>query len=154
MSDYKNIKTLNNWCYHILPLVYDDSLSYYETLCKVTSAVNDLISNNDMIPQYVQDQITEQLENLDEGNFRNEIVDTVFKSIADNLQNAEYAESNIEKGDIFYLNDILYEAISDIETGVKFLPDTNIKEVKIIDYINNLDSRVSTNEDDIENNQK
>lgn len=31
------------WCYKILPLVYDDSLSYYELLCKVCAKLNEVI---------------------------------------------------------------------------------------------------------------
>lgn len=34
------------WCYKVLPLVYDDSLSYYEVLCKVTDYINKLIEEN------------------------------------------------------------------------------------------------------------
>lgn len=33
------------WCYKVLPLVYDDSLSYYEVLCKIVKYINDLIEN-------------------------------------------------------------------------------------------------------------
>lgn len=31
------------WCHKILPLVYDDSLSYYEYLCKLTAKLNEMI---------------------------------------------------------------------------------------------------------------
>ena len=31
------------WCHKVLPLVYDNSLSYYEVLCKVVDYVNNLI---------------------------------------------------------------------------------------------------------------
>ena len=34
------------WCMKVLPLVYDDSLSYYEVLCKVVKYINDLIEND------------------------------------------------------------------------------------------------------------
>lgn len=34
------------WCYKVLPLVYDDSLSYYEVLCKVVKYINDLIEQD------------------------------------------------------------------------------------------------------------
>lgn len=40
---------MNN-CYNmcnthkVLPLVYDDSLSYYEQLCKLTNTINDIIN--------------------------------------------------------------------------------------------------------------
>lgn len=31
------------WCHKIIPLVYDDSLSYYEVLCKLTGKINEVI---------------------------------------------------------------------------------------------------------------
>ena len=31
------------WCQKVLPLVYDESLSYYEVLCKVVAKLNELI---------------------------------------------------------------------------------------------------------------
>lgn len=34
------------WCYKVLPLVYDDSLSYYEVLCKVVDYINKLIEQD------------------------------------------------------------------------------------------------------------
>lgn len=32
-------------CQKILPLTYDDSLSYYENLCKLTSKMNEIIDD-------------------------------------------------------------------------------------------------------------
>lgn len=38
------------WCQQVLPLVYDDSLSYYEVLCKVVDYLNKMIAGqNDLI---------------------------------------------------------------------------------------------------------
>lgn len=34
------------WCQKVLPLVYDDSLSYYELLCKVVDYINKLIEQD------------------------------------------------------------------------------------------------------------
>lgn len=34
------------WCQKVLPLVYDDSLSYYEVLCKVVKYINELIDSD------------------------------------------------------------------------------------------------------------
>ena len=34
------------WCKKILPLVYDQSLSYYEVLCKVRDYINNLIQQD------------------------------------------------------------------------------------------------------------
>lgn len=34
------------WCQKVLPLVYDDSLSYYEVICKLMDSVNKVIESN------------------------------------------------------------------------------------------------------------
>ena len=34
------------WCYKVIPLVYDNSLSYYEVLCKVVKYINELIESD------------------------------------------------------------------------------------------------------------
>lgn len=33
----------NCYCQKVLPIVYDNSLSYYEVLCKLTGKINELI---------------------------------------------------------------------------------------------------------------
>lgn len=40
------LKHFKYWCYKVLPLVYDDSLSYYEVLCKCVDYINHLIDDN------------------------------------------------------------------------------------------------------------
>lgn len=40
------------WCYKVLPLVYDDSLSYYEVLCKIVDYINNMIEED---KSYVED---------------------------------------------------------------------------------------------------
>ena len=48
---YPNLETVNVsspfrfWCQKVLPLVYDDSLSYYELLCKVVDYLNNTIAD-------------------------------------------------------------------------------------------------------------
>lgn len=39
------IEKIKCWCNKILPLVYDDSLSYYEVLCKTTAKLNEVIDS-------------------------------------------------------------------------------------------------------------
>ena len=41
----QHLHTFRFWCQKVLPLVYDDSLGYYEVLCKVTDYINNLIAN-------------------------------------------------------------------------------------------------------------
>ena len=40
------LQTFRFWCQKVLPLVYDDSLSYYEVLCKVVDYINKLIETD------------------------------------------------------------------------------------------------------------
>ena len=42
-NEYKNLGAFRVWCQKVLPLVYDDSLSYYELLAKVVNILNDTI---------------------------------------------------------------------------------------------------------------
>lgn len=46
---FKSLQTFRIWCQKVLPLVYDDSLSYYEVLCKVVDYINNLIDNDKVI---------------------------------------------------------------------------------------------------------
>ena len=76
------------WCYKVLPLVYDDSLSYYELLCKVVSKLNELIekyaSFDDMVEE-IQTAIDALQKQIDE-------FDTTYieKLIKDKLANMVY----------------------------------------------------------------
>ena len=49
MTNFNSIKCFRFWCQKVLPLVYDDSLSYYEVLCKVVDYVNALIKTENEI---------------------------------------------------------------------------------------------------------
>lgn len=64
------------WCQKIQPLVYDDSLSYYEVLCKISYKLNEVIEqmNNltDAQKEFVE-KVTEIINNL--INDWNEMID-------------------------------------------------------------------------------
>lgn len=49
-------------CQKVLPLVYDESLSYYEVLCKVQQKLNELIKINNQIRDEVHKEYVEILE--------------------------------------------------------------------------------------------
>lgn len=49
--EYRNPHYFRFWCQKVLPLVYDDSLSYYELLCKVVKYLNDLIEDSDAVKE-------------------------------------------------------------------------------------------------------
>lgn len=55
------LKHFRFWCQSVLPLVYDDSLSYYEVLCKVVKYINDLITSD----KEIIDNLNELQKELD-----------------------------------------------------------------------------------------
>ena len=57
-----NIETLKFWCHKLLPLVYDDSLSYYEVLCKVSAKLNEVIGTTNEFGEHLNEQLLEMRE--------------------------------------------------------------------------------------------
>ena len=56
------------WCQKVLPLVYDDSLSYYEVLCKIVDYINNLIKNDKEFADEIdlfRDEISEMQKAID-----------------------------------------------------------------------------------------
>lgn len=61
IGNFTEVKPLCYWVQHILPLVYDDSLSYMELLARVTKRLNELIENNNKLPDYIMELIKEYI---------------------------------------------------------------------------------------------
>ncbi len=61
IGSFTEVKPMVYWVQHILPLVYDDSLSYMELLGKVTKSLNELVENNNLLPDYVMKLIKEYI---------------------------------------------------------------------------------------------
>ena len=57
MYDFTNVDPVKCCTWLVLPSVYDECLSYGEQLNKFCKALNDLIENNNNIPQYVAEMI-------------------------------------------------------------------------------------------------
>ena len=87
-SNFKPVAQMRYYCYNILPLVYDDSLSYLENLCKVTKKLNDIIENVNNIPQYIEKLIREYITT---GEF-----ETILKTLlGDFIVNVKYPPEGI-----------------------------------------------------------
>ena len=50
------------WCQKVLPLVYDESLSYYEVLCKVRDKLNELIKQDEVFDEALRQMEKELAE--------------------------------------------------------------------------------------------
>ena len=78
-------------CQKVLPLVYDESLSYYEVLCKVVTYINKLIDDG----KIVEDALVEIRHDLD-----------VIQDLIDNFD-TKVVERIIEESIISYKEKIL-----------------------------------------------
>lgn len=89
------------WCYKVLPLVYDDSLSYYEVLCKVVKYINDLIAQDKIIGDDItalqQDMRAVQtwIDNFDTSYAEKIIRETIGQMILVEISDAGYIVYNI-----------------------------------------------------------
>ena len=94
MKNYKGVEELRFYCQKVLPLVYDESLSYYELLNKVVAKLNILIQNNDKIPAYILELVRGYIDNKD--------IDAMIEgTIRDYLLNVKYPPNGLPqaKGD-------------------------------------------------------
>lgn len=91
------------WCQKVLPLVYDDSLSYYEVLCKVSSKLNEVINSQNGLVQNLPEAIKNVINDMiNSGELQNIIIDNLLKnsircydSVSDMLKDTNTAENNI-----------------------------------------------------------
>ena len=58
-KDFLNITPLRACFCKVIPLVYDDCLSYLEQLAKIVKKLNELIANNELLPDYIKELIKE-----------------------------------------------------------------------------------------------
>ena len=75
-----NMPYFRFWCYKVLPLVYDDSLSYYEILCKVVTYINKLIEQDKIFGDELSNLLKE-LEKVKEwiNNFDTSFLEELIK---------------------------------------------------------------------------
>ena len=92
-----NLRHFRFWCQKVLPLVYDNSLSYYEVLCKVVKYINDLIDSDkeivadiDVLKKEMDDVLEfmekyrEEAEKIIKEEIEKYIATMVFFGITDN----------------------------------------------------------------------
>ena len=94
MAQNTNIEKVKFWCFKVLPLVYDESLSYYEVLCKVVDKLNEVIEQYEQLPEYLEEiraaiaKIQEWIDNFDysfiEKWIAEHLAEMIFVEITDN----------------------------------------------------------------------
>lgn len=102
MSNY-DLKTFRMWCHKVLPLVYDDSLSYYEVLCKVVTYLNKVIEGTN--------GVIDDVEGL-----RNDL--TMVQNWINNFD-TKYAEKIIAQ----YIATMVFFGLTDSGYFVAYIPE-------------------------------
>ena len=103
-SNFIELPAFKFWCQKVLPLVYDDSLSYYELLCKVVDYINNLIND--------QKELSDELINLQRE----------VKKVQEWIDNFDtsYIEKIVER----YLATMIFVEISDAGYFIYYIPET------------------------------
>lgn len=139
MTDY-NIKPFRFWCQKVLPLVYDDSLSYMELLCKVVNYLNHVIEDVNGIPEYIQSLISE------------DVLEDIFSSLLDELRaqiapvnegTRTTASADREQGDLIWLNGKLAIITRDILAGTEYIEKTDTEGVTGNFIYTNIEKQIS-----------
>ena len=74
MSNFKPVTNFWFWCQKVLPLVYDDSISYYEVLCKMSEYLNQVIDNVNALPDIIDEAVKEYIESGEIQKVLNEML--------------------------------------------------------------------------------
>lgn len=123
MGNYRQLQPFRYWCQKVLPLVYDDSLSYYELLCKVVDYLNKTMEdvetlhddvtnlhtsyeelqsyvNNYFSTLDVQEEINNKLDNMVENGTLSSIISAYVKV------SPQYADNTSDMTDktVLYIN--------------------------------------------------
>lgn len=122
------------WCQKVLPAVYDDSLSYYELLCKVIDKLNEVIKQSNEQSEVIT-IIANELENLKslfeqfmESGFDDYYKDQIVKWLDAHM--TEILRTFVQNGVYFELTDDGYFAANIFESWAHVWFDT------IADYSN------------------
>ena len=132
----KHIKPLFGvWCQKILPLVYDESLSYYEVLCKIQQKLNEVIeSQNNLQDEFYQLKmwIDTQLEKYSKEQLQKWLDDGTLENMIMQLgQIVKYFDTTEEM-----LMDTKLQVGQCVETlGYSLINDGGYGKFKIVDTI-------------------
>ena len=142
-----NLKTFRFWCQKVLPLVYDNSLSYYELLCKVVNYLNHVIEDINEIPEYIDEKVKEA---FDDEHIK-ELISEVFRTLEDAIsadnegENTNFSKDYPILGTLLWHDNKLYKTIRTIDQGDTIIVDTNIELVDFATMFNDFIDEVKEN---------
>lgn len=153
------------WCQKVLPLVYDNSLSYYELLCKVVHYLNEVIKNSDnmneniqslydafmQLQEYVNDYLSDlniqsyvdhKLDEMVENGTITRLIEPYLEHAMDEVTQAIDDQNDALEDAIQEQNDTIDNALDNVENVVNGFDDrVNWLETRM----NNLSNAYSNN---------
>lgn len=122
-----NLNCFRFWCQKVLPLVYDDSLSYYEVLCKLADGFKHLLETIDELSEDVEslksamETVQQEIEDLKNGKYTSlqKIIENAIKMVFFGISDAGYFVAYIPDGwsDIVFGTTGLDTVIPDYDYG-------------------------------------
>lgn len=152
MLNNNRIGYLHFWCQKVLPLVYDNSLSYYEVLLKIRKKLNEVIEFTNDIPEYIDQKF---IEAFDEDHLK-ELISEVFRTIEDaitanNEGTNTHFSTDYSKGTLIWHDNKLYKVKHDVDDGDTIVVNGNVELVNFADmfaeFISEIKGNFTTNDD-------
>lgn len=152
MLNNNRIGYMHFWCQKVLPLVYDNSLSYYEVLLKIRKKLNEVIEFTNDIPEYIDQKF---IEAFDEDHLK-ELISEVFRTIEDaitanNEGTNTHFSTDYSKGTLIWHDNKLYKVKHDVDTGDTIVVNENVELVNFADmfadFISEIKGNFTTNDD-------
>ena len=128
---YTKLENFRFWCMKVLPLVYDDSLSYYEVLCKVVKYINEIIENEKVLSDGIEElkselEIVQKWINDFDTSYAEQIIkDSIATMIFVGISDAGYI--------IYYIPDN-WDSIQFQTTGIDVLIDNTEYGRLVLNY--------------------
>ena len=123
-------------CSKVLPLVYDESLSYYEAICKITEKINDLI---DYVQTYVLPSVDTEMSDTSEHPVQNKVikeyVDSQSGAIID-TEMSDTSENAVQNKVIKEYVDNSIPSIS-VDTEMSSTSENAVQNKVIKEYVDN-----------------
>ena len=122
MGTFNTIPHFKFWCQKVLPLVYDDSLSFYELLSKVINYLNHVIDDVNRIPEYINEAISEDKIK----DIMSELLDELREQIARANEGTNTTASfDRDKDELVWLNGTLVRMTRDILAGDRYVEEVD-----------------------------
>lgn len=135
MSNQTKVKPFRHACNKALPLVYDDSLSYYESVCKLVAKINEMVE--------VLNNITVDI--LDEANaYTDTAISSMEQRVNDAVSDVQRVKKELDKQ---------YEEFVKVSTSNydEFSKVVNSQMLLFNNKLNNVYDVISDTVDDVNN---